>query len=191
MPSNTPVSKPSHAPRLRVAGAEDADALAALHAESWRSSYRGSYSDAYLDGPIVPERRHFWRQRYAHPRAGLWSVMAEGPHGELLGFVCLLADHDPHWGTLIDNVHVASGHKGQGIGRMMMAAAAEHLLHQLPRRPIYLTVLESNLPARAFYRRIGGETAEHLVQTVPDGSQVPVLRIAWASPAALAEGTGG
>jgi hypothetical protein len=35
---------------VRVARPEDADAIAAIHAASWRSFYRGSLSDRLLDG---------------------------------------------------------------------------------------------------------------------------------------------
>ena len=41
----------------------DANAIAAVHAESWRTAYRGILSDAYLDGPIDAERRRLWRAR--------------------------------------------------------------------------------------------------------------------------------
>jgi hypothetical protein len=49
--------------RLRPAAAGDAVAIAALHADSWRRSYRGALRDEYLDGDIVPERVAVWRSR--------------------------------------------------------------------------------------------------------------------------------
>ena len=174
--------------RLRDATPADADALADLHTRSWRSAYRGSLAEAYLSGPIEAERRSFWRQRYDHPPHGLWTVIAEDAEGTIQGFLCLLADHDPQWGTLIDNVHDDPAHKGQGLGRAMMRAAGQHLLYALPRRPVYLFVLQENRGAIAFYDRIGGEQAERLVKTEPDGSQHPVFRYAWPSVAAFVEG---
>lgn len=177
-------------PTLRAATAADADRVAALHALSWRSAYRGSLSDAYLDGPVETERRTFWRQRYEASRTGLWTVLAEDAAGVLEGFLCLLADHDPHWGTLVDNLHARPDRRRQGLGRALMRAAADHLLHALPRRPIYLFVLEANRSAQAFYRRLGGDAVESLVSDEPDGGRQPVLRFAWASPAALAEAAG-
>lgn len=175
---------------LRVATMNDADRVAALHAISWRSAYRGSLSDDYLDGPVEAERRGFWRQRCDHPRTGLWTVLAEDAGGVLRGFLCLLADHDLHWGTLIDNLHAHPDHKGRGLGRALMRAAADHLLYALPRRPIYLDVLERNLAAQAFYQRLRGEKADHLVTEMPDGNRQSVFRYAWASPATLAEAAG-
>lgn len=83
---------PNDGSALRAAVGTDGDATAALHAASWRSACRGMMSDADLDGPVGRERQMFWHVRLRSPRAGLWT---------------LLADHDHHGGTLIDNIHVA------------------------------------------------------------------------------------
>ncbi len=178
----------SDTPRLRDATSDDAERLAALHTLSWRSAYRGIYSDAYLGHPVETERRILWRDRCDHPRAGLWTVVAEDDAGDLVGFLCLLADHDARWGTLIDNLHVHPERKGRGLGRVLMRAAADHLLHALPRVPVHLDVFERNAAAQAFYRRLGGTAADHVVHEEPDGSRQTVVRYAWPSPAALADG---
>ena len=46
--------------RLRAAGARDAEAVAALHADSWRRHYRGAYADSFLDGDVVANRCAVW-----------------------------------------------------------------------------------------------------------------------------------
>ena len=38
--------------QIRLATLADAEAIAHVHAESWRTAYRGALSDAYLSGPI-------------------------------------------------------------------------------------------------------------------------------------------
>lgn len=42
--------------RFRSACAIDAQAVARLHADSWRRYYRGAYSDAFLEGDVVQDR---------------------------------------------------------------------------------------------------------------------------------------
>lgn len=37
---------------FRPARATDSEAIAVLHADSWRRHYRGAYSDAFLDGDV-------------------------------------------------------------------------------------------------------------------------------------------
>jgi len=49
--------------QFRPARPSDADAVAALHADSWRRHYRGAYSDAFLDGDVYAERLVVWSSR--------------------------------------------------------------------------------------------------------------------------------
>jgi hypothetical protein len=55
--------------RLRLAGLDDAEQVALVHAGSWRRHYRGAYSDSYLDGDIVTDRLSVWSARLAAPAA--------------------------------------------------------------------------------------------------------------------------
>src|ERR1700709_817210 len=168
------------APRIRCRPArpDDAATIAALHAASWRAHYRGSLSDAYLDGPIGAERLAVWTERLSHPRAGQVVLLAED--GETaLGFVCAFLDHDRQHGTLIGNLHVTVDRKGSGIGRLLMREAGEAMQHALPRGPVYLFALASNHAARAFYERLGGTLEGEERKTEPDGSSVLAVRYVW------------
>jgi hypothetical protein len=51
--------------RFRPAGANDAEQIALLHADSWRRRYRGAYADSFLDGDIAADRRSVWSARLA------------------------------------------------------------------------------------------------------------------------------
>lgn len=173
---------------IRPASADDAERIAALHAASWRAHYRGSLSDQYLDGPIETERAAVWMERLRHPRPGQIVLLSEIAT-DLVGFVCLYLDHDRTYGSFVDNLHVMAGRKGTGIGRALMREAGEAMQNAVPRRPLYLFVLEGNHAARRFYERIGGIPVEQGRHTEPDGSEVPVLRYVWDSPAALISAT--
>ena len=50
---------------LREATDHDAAAIARLHADSWRSAYRGMLSDEYLDHRVHLERTALWQQRFS------------------------------------------------------------------------------------------------------------------------------
>ncbi|HEY9293367.1 MAG TPA: hypothetical protein VIP98_18990 [Microlunatus sp.] len=73
------------APRIRHADFDDAEQIAALHAVSWQRHYRGAYSDSFLDGDVLSERRAVWTARLAEPAATV-TVLAEDDLG-LAGFV--------------------------------------------------------------------------------------------------------
>ena len=61
------MTSPAQTVVLRHAGAEDADAIAHLHAESWRRTYRGMMSDDFLDHRALDNRRLTWRERLDAP----------------------------------------------------------------------------------------------------------------------------
>jgi GNAT superfamily N-acetyltransferase len=164
---------------LRRARAADEAAVARLHADSWRSTYRGILRDEFLDGAVVADRRDLWRTRFADlDRADqlLW-VNDEG--GEIQGFACAFIAADPEWGTLLDNLHVRPGLKGRGLGRGLMLAVAEHI-QSLEHPPLmHLWVYEGNDNARRFYETLGGVCTACVAELAPDGAQVNALRYSW------------
>lgn len=90
---------------LRAMTPRDAAAVAALHAASWRSAYRGIFSDHFLDHEVVQERQQAWRDRL-QPQASAtdWGLVAEDDTGRLVGFAYVMPHHDPDWGDYIDNL---------------------------------------------------------------------------------------
>src|ERR1700733_7185376 len=109
----------------------DADAIAALHADSWRRHYRGAYLDTYLDGDIVSDRQAVWRARLAQSGEGQFTVVAR-PGVEVVGFAPTVLDEDPRWGSLLDNLHVRSEVKRTGMGSSLLSETARRLLRVRP-----------------------------------------------------------
>jgi len=162
----------------------DAEAVAGLHTRSWRESYRGSFTDAYLDGDLLGERLGVWRERLGKPPPGqLVDLALDG--GELVGFVCAYGDHDPKWGSFIDNLHVSSGAKRGGIGSVLMRRAGKWLSHSHPGLGVHLLVLETNAPARRFYERLGAHNSEVATMETHGGAIVRSCRYTWPNPEAL------
>ena len=160
----------------------DADAIAAVHAESWRAAYRGILSDAYLDGPIDAERRRLWRARFAD-QASATVVACAGDI--VVGFACAFAEEDARWGSRIDNLHVLPSHQRQGLATRLMYAVADRLHAAAPEVPVYLWVYVVNQTARATYESLGAQLTEHGSRTGADGSTAPALRYTWPKPAAI------
>ena len=170
-------------PQFRLAGPADAEAVANLHAESWRRHYRGAYSDAFLDGDVVADRLAVWTDRLREPDSRRCTILAED--GSLVGFANTLFDDDPTWGALLDNLHVADGHKRRGIASRLLALTAEALIVRPERTGLYLWVLEQNLDAQAFYAARGGRCVGRGLVSAPGGIASRVtgspakLRYAW------------
>ena len=168
----------------RIATAADAEAIAQLHAASWRTAYRGIYTDDFLDHAVVEDRRTLWRDRFSAPIAQRCTILAEGAGG-LEGFICVEGAEDPQWGSLIDNLHVAPDLKRSGIGRILMREGARWLHEHNAEVPVYLWVLEHNPNARRFYERLSATNAETIVMVTTDGGPNSTCRYTWPSPAAL------
>ena len=108
----------------RLATPADAEAIAALRAQSWRQSYRGILTDAYLDGDTFADRRDVWQRRLSDPAPNQFLLVAE-TGGAVRGFVCAFGDDDPRWGTLVDNLHVSQALKGSGVGTALLRHVGE------------------------------------------------------------------
>lgn len=91
---------------LELRGPVDDAVLSALHARAFESP-----SEA-----VTP-----WSERLT--RHSLTWVTASDPAGELVGFVNVIGDGGVH-AVLLDTV-VDPAHQGQGIGRALVAAAAD------------------------------------------------------------------
>jgi ribosomal protein S18 acetylase RimI-like enzyme len=169
----------------REASEADAEAIAALHANSWRRHYRGAYSDLYLDGDVVTDRQLVWQERLAPPRHHQSTICAESS-AQLLGFAHTVFDHDPKWGTLLDNLHVRSEMKGQGIGTRLLSQAASALRRHQPEGTLYLWVLDQNTAAQSFYEARGGiRVGTERRGPFPGGGTALAHRYAWRQPAQL------
>jgi ribosomal protein S18 acetylase RimI-like enzyme len=174
--------------KYRLGAASDVDAVAALHADSWRRNYRGAYSDAYLDGDVFADRLAVWTERLTHPRENEFAIVAERD-GEVVGFAYVVLDEHPEWGALVDNLHVAHAAKRSGVGSRLIAECARAVIERRPATGLHLTVLEQNTSAQAFYEARGGTCVERMVEgPFPGGRHAGVLRYAWPDPATLLDG---
>lgn len=172
--------------QLRPALPSDAEAIAALHAASWRSAYRGALSDEYLAGNVVADRASLWSRRFGAPSTNQHVVVAEVA-GRLAGFACAFASEHLEWGSLLDNIHVRSDLQGQGVGTRLLGSIAQWCMTQAPHASLYLWVLQNNHSAQRFYRQLGADIVGTDVWSPPGGGAVPRYRLAWQSVAALAE----
>lgn len=164
---------------IRAATTEDAAAIGALHADSWRHNYRGAYSDGFLDGDVLADREATWSERLGREAtvrpAATATLIAHRPGSPEapIGFAHVAFDADPEWGTLLDNLHVANDLKRSGIGSRLIAEVARVTLEHCNRHghppALHLYVLEQNTNAQAFYQARGGRFVEASFVSAPGG----------------------
>jgi ribosomal protein S18 acetylase RimI-like enzyme len=173
--------------QYREATENDAGAIAALHADSWRRHYRGAYLDEYLDGNVVSDRLEVWTNRLAPPRLNQSTVCADTDNN-VIGFAHVVFDDDPKWGALLENLHVQSSFKGHGIGTRLLSESAKELIRHRPSEPLYLWVLDQNEAAQSFYDARGGTKVESSLRgPFPGGGRAVGHRYFWPEPSRLIE----
>lgn len=176
--------------RLRMAGTDDVETVATLHADSWRRFYRGAYADSFLDGDVVADRRAVWSARLTDP-AGSRTLLAEDEAGPV-GFAHVIFDADERWGSLVDNLHVTHSRRRGGIGTTLLTRAAAAAAEYATNPSLYLWVLEQNTEAQRFYASLGGTPVETADVPAPGGvpgrlnGSPKGLRIFWPDAALLA-----
>jgi GNAT superfamily N-acetyltransferase len=169
---------------LRPMRADDIEVVAGLHVASWRTAYRGIFTDTYLDTVAEAERRTHWTRRLAAPVATHTGVVAERD-GVAVGFCCLIADADPARGTLLDNLHVVDRARGAGLGRRLLARVAEEIAARHWPGGLHLWVFDANTGARRFYERHGAQVVDRTVYSSADGGANAALCYAWSDAAVL------
>lgn len=163
---------------LRPARFSDYTTISSLHAESWRMTYRGILSDQYLDSDVEQDRLNIWHQRFKSPPDNQAITVALSDE-TIIGFCCLYLHDDPVFGSLIDNLHVASLYQNSGIGKMLIKESARIICKHATLKAMYLWVYEANKNARIAYDHFGGTCIETIEKENPDGTSSRVCRIVW------------
>lgn len=165
---------------IRMATVADAKTIAALHAASWRSAYRGIFKESTLGPALDGERRIHWSGKLA-ALVPDDTVLIAGD----LGFIAVWAKGDPGFGAYIDNLHVRPERRSGGLGRRLLGEAMRRVAGR-GESGAYLWVFDDNVRAIEFYRRLGGEIVEGGFDQI-DGAEVAHSRIVWRDTAQLAD----
>jgi ribosomal protein S18 acetylase RimI-like enzyme len=161
---------------IRPAGIADAQAIAHIHLDSWRNTYRGLLPDTFLDELRLEDRVKRWEQRLADLESGEFFYVVEDVGGDVIGFASggpERTGHPTYKGELW-TLHVMKQYQGLGLGRRLFAAVAKRL-HDMGTDSLLLWVLKGN-PACGFYERLGGV---YLTEEVKDYSGGSVAEVAY------------
>jgi len=158
------------------ASPDDAVALAKVHAASWKATYRGILPDTYLDTEVDLERAEYWHSALNSQRYRI--VKLARMSGDVVGLIALHDDPDDQgYDFTIEHLHILPECKGQGLGRLLMKAAAE-TAQARGAKNMCLWVFEDNVAAIGFYERLGGVTDAHGTDKFA-GGDAPDRRIGW------------
>jgi GNAT superfamily N-acetyltransferase len=148
---------------LRLAGPDDADAVARIWHDAWRDGHLGHVPDA-----LLPHRTLAHFRARVPPRIPRTTVALVGER--IVGFVTL---HDDE----LEQIFVAAEVRGGGVARVLLDHAERELAADHGRG--WLAVAEGNARARRFYERQGWRDAGPLdyAAEIPGGTlSVPCRR---------------
>ncbi len=173
---------------IREATLADARAIARIHIDSWRSTYRGLVSDEFLDNLRLEDRLARWEQLLSFQQRGTVSYVAEDAPGQVVGFGYggpERTGHPDYKGELWA-LHIAGPYQRAGLGRRLTAGVAERL-HDMGLNSILIWVLKYNHPARRFYERLGGMYVTERLEAFAGGS-IEEVAYGWPDITTLIEG---
>jgi ribosomal-protein-alanine N-acetyltransferase len=155
---------------VRPARPEDTPAIARVHVESWRSTYRGLIAADHLAKLSLEDREKMWTRTLADPRHGKTSfvLVAEDPPGSIVGFAAGGPERtgDPRHAGELYAIYVLESAQRSGAGRSLTAELARRLVKAgIP--SLLVWVLERN-PSRRFYERLGGTEVGRKVARIGD-----------------------
>ena len=127
---------------IRAAHRGDFSQIAAVQIASWRDAYRGLLPEDYLADRVADDLRGHWKAAEIGPED---VVLVAEDGGAIIGFIAVWCRPE----ALIDNLHVLPGRRSGGLGRRLMAAAADCLVGK-GKRSAHLWVLQANDRAKAF-----------------------------------------
>ncbi len=155
--------------RVREARHEDAAAIARVHVDSWRISYRGIVPAGFLAGMAYEDFEDRWRGwlRGVGDTRRAYRV-AELPSGRIVGFASGGPRQGPAYADYAAELHalyLLREQQGAGIGKRLFVSVAQGLAEGRHMTSLFAWVLARN-PSRGFYEALGG--------TLPGSQQIEV-----------------
>ena len=140
----------------RPAVIEDAPAIAQVHVESWKTTYKGIFPKSLLDRLSVSDRTSFWNETLAKPSARFVTLVACDEAGRVVGFVCGGAERTGQLGCdgELQAMYLLEGVQRQGLGTLLIRRFVQEL-RSVGFNSMAVWVLARN-PSRRFYEALGG-----------------------------------
>ncbi|MBA8990884.1 GNAT superfamily N-acetyltransferase [Curtobacterium pusillum] len=135
---------------VRRAAPGDAPAMARVHVESWRSTYRGLMPDELLDdAQFVVRRERFWTAALTDERFAANRVAVAEHEGEVVGIAMSGPSTDSTDAVQLYVLYLLDGHHGSGAGSALLDVVLD------AGDDVVLWVADPNPRAQAFYRKRG------------------------------------
>lgn len=140
---------------IRPARVDDAQAIARVRVDCWRTAYRGMIPDGYLDAMDIDASAALWDRVLSAGRSTT-SVIVADDDGEVVAFAAgnMLEEPKHALNAELSAVYVRRDRQRMGIGtRLVDAVARAQRAHGA--NGLIVWVIAGNRSARAFYEKLG------------------------------------
>ena len=171
---------------IRRGTVDDADALAAVHIASWRTTYPGIVDQQYIDSLTVEGRADAWRRRLSDDsQAAMDIFVAELPDRGIVGFASggRIRQPEPGFDAELYAIYLLADVQRAGVGRQLVRAWAGSAIEHGFQSAV-VRVLAAN-PACGFYEHLGARRIKE-AQLPIGAKEYPEVWYAWADLNVLA-----
>lgn len=162
---------------IRLARPDDAQAIADVHDAAWRHAYRGVIPGRELERLVERRGAKWWR--YAIDRKTRIVVMAFG--GVIAGYATYGRNRAvglPYQGEIFE-LYLRPEYQGIGLGKRLFNAVRRDLNgHDV--KGMVVWALADNVRACDFYRRLGGQSVDSMVERFGE-VKLQKVAFAWAA----------
>ena len=150
---------------VRLARVDDAPAIAEVHVASWRTTYKGIFSDTLLDSLSVDKREQSWREMLALPEPNSVTLVACNLDESIVGFISGGAERTGWLGYEgeLYAIYLLQNAQRRGLGTLLVRELRARGFGSMA-----VWVLAAN-PFRKFYEALGGKVVAE--QQIERGGQ--------------------
>ncbi len=167
------------ASKIRKAKPSDAGAIARVHVDTWRTTYKGIVPKDYLASLSYKQKEQMWERLITEQEENDHHFVLIGKQDEVIGFVCggdNRTEDDDMFDAEIFAIYIRQEFQGKGHGRALL----EKSLQQLKRDGLthaIVWVLEDN-PAVKFYEAAEGKLVAERMEDI-GGKKFKELGYGW------------
>jgi L-amino acid N-acyltransferase YncA len=161
---------------IREAKISDASAIAKVHVDTRRTTYKGIIPEEQLLKRTYEDTEKRWANRIGDPHTSEFIFVAENNEGEIVGFTSTSTNSEEDgFDSILSTLYISEDYQMQGIGQSLIRVAANKLKQQHVKSLIVWVFAEN--PSKKFYERLGGKLVKE--KMVNQGKSILEVAYGW------------
>ncbi len=162
---------------IREATIADAEGIAKVHVDCWRTTYKDIISEQFLENLSYEQRTKLWVNNISSEENSVFVV--ENKDGSIIGFTdgssVKPGEYQGYDGD-ITSIYILEEHQGLGIGKKLMESLFAEF-RRLKYRSVIVKVLEENAFCQ-FYEAMGAKIVDSTIINIAEDN-LKLLVYGW------------